>query len=117
MLSRAAIVILLVIGLCFVGFPSHSKPKPHLAAIEKASSVTTPQDQPLALSTTRVDQPNGGSVWNLTGKYQSAGRIVNLRASSVKPPRIVNLGPPPPNSAEASDPDQRDTDYYYSNSD
>lgn len=85
MLTRTAITVLFVLALFFVGFPAFSKPKPARASAKKAPA-TIAQDPPLTVSTTKITLPNGSGVaWNLTGRYQNAGRLVNLRVSTVKP--------------------------------
>jgi hypothetical protein len=53
---------------------------------------------------------------NLTGRYRSGDRIVNLRGSTVKK-QVVNIRPlPPPNNpASPEEGYQPNAEYYYSN--
>jgi len=110
MLHRTAISFLLI-TLCVVGAPWHTR------ATRTDASLPV-QDQPLTISTTEVIQPGGGTVTNLTGRYQKGDRVVNLRAFTVKTEKSSIVGPPSPNSPEAATEEgyQPNADYYYSDS-
>ena len=110
MLTRAATVILFI-TLCLVGgTPSHSKPK-------TVTATPSAQDPPLVLSTTTASQPSGGTVFNLTGHYQSAGKLVNLRATTIKSGFHIRPTGPPSQSPSAPEQPGDEPDAYYSNSD
>jgi hypothetical protein len=110
MLTRAATVTLFI-TLCLVGgTSSHSKPK-------KVTATPPAQDPPLVLSTTTASQPSGGTVFNLTGRYQSAGKAVNLRATTIKSGLNIRPTGPPNQSPSAPEPPGNEPDSYYSNSD
>jgi hypothetical protein len=76
------------------------------------------QDPSLLLSATNVSQPGGGTVLNLTGKYQRGGKTVNLRSSTVKSGfHIRPTGPPSQSPSAPAQGYQPETDYYSSSSD
>lgn len=116
MLTRVATVMLLIFALCFIGFPSYSKPERAGSKSGKTSTPALTQDPDLTISTTNANQPGGGTVTNLTGRYQSSGRTVNLRSVTVKTVKNVIPGPPPPDSPAQEEGYQPDADYYHSDS-
>lgn len=92
MLGRASIVSLLVLAFCVVGLPTSSEPKPKTRP--KTLSRKAAQDPGLSISTTQVALPDQKNiVWNLTGRYESAGRAINLRSTTVRPAFNNSINP------------------------
>ncbi|HEX6187836.1 MAG TPA: hypothetical protein VFZ40_07135 [Pyrinomonadaceae bacterium] len=67
MLTRIGIIALIVCSICFITFPSYSernKPRTN-------PKRSTPAAQDLTVSTTKIAQPGGGTLMQLTGQYQN----------------------------------------------
>lgn len=106
MFSRSRIVCLSLV-FCLGGLPAATSAK-------KVKKAVRPQGQPLTMSTTRVNQPSGGTVFNLKGTYTSGGRVVTLRTVTVKGPTdLISIG----SRSSQEEEYQPQPDYAYSNSD
>ena len=111
MLTRIGIIALIVCSLCFITFPSYSeRNKPRTNPKRSTAGA-----QELTISTTKISQPAGGTLTQLTGRYENAGRLLNLRSSALRMPRFETTDPPPPDRPDS--PEQTsESDYYYANS-
>jgi hypothetical protein len=119
MLIRGALAMLLVFALFFFSVPTHSNRKVEDTERSTTSNAATTQDPGLAISTTKIASPDHTNfVWNLTGRYQNAGRALNLRATTTVKPSCQDCGinPGVPSGTNASS-EAAESEYYYSESD
>src|SRR5688572_30374466 len=99
MLTRVGIIALIVCSICFITFPSYSeRNKPRTNPTRSTAAA-----QDLTISTTKIAQPGGGTLMQLTGQYQNAGRVVNLRSTVLRLPTIETTSPPPPQNPEGTE--------------